>query len=176
MTYRPFRFECDIDVHTTGDLTVCQAWVSRMNWRAERVTTCGRLHCTTLQVGNQWLPLIDAATPGHAVNVQVAGRRLTDYRPLAFLPDGCPASAHADDQIVGWVVRRTVIDGVLLNHHTLTGRLCPVGFDAAVRPGGLYMYRHVRKEFDHLMVDRNNWARIDRLFACGHRTEPTYLQ
>jgi hypothetical protein len=188
---RAFRFEC-VDpadggrtppgVHHTGDFSLAGWWaemerpvITGMAWQNRVLDSCMAQHRLMLRVGGVWVPMADASSPGLAEDIEIGGRRLSTFEVpnspgLRWLTGRCHhAWCYADlpvrAAVLGYVVRRTVEDGVelrpSLGHHW--------GYDVAVfgRPGDL---RRAMAAAEPLQVDRNNWAVVDEMFACGHRS------
>ncbi|HKT02000.1 MAG TPA: hypothetical protein VJT31_20935 [Rugosimonospora sp.] len=98
----------------------------------------------------------------------VAGRRLREYRPLranGHHPHGLAA-------IVGYVVRETVRDGVVLWHGEHTGpadvhEFC--GYDVAAVEGS-DRYGDTFPTRDQYRSQPGSYAVVDSLYACGCRS------
>lgn len=176
---RPFRFACTAGGHTTGDLTVCDWWSDRPRRRSYYDPTvydrCHLHHVLELNVEGEWKPLGEAWTPGLTDDVEIDGRRLSAYRfhgPTYTIGKGYRVCrTHLTDKPVGWVVRRTVVDGVeLRDPDGYSWR----GYDvAAFTATRRESYETAARHAKPFRTDRNNWAVIDELHRCGHRhTQP----
>ncbi len=189
---RAFRFDCagpaplgcpgPSGPHHTGEATPWGTWFEaeppHIRGQVGRVRgLCMAPHRTMLRVGEQWLPLLYAASPGLTDDVEIGGLLLSAYRRPngtgpGWLTGRCiDAFCHAPDKqrstVRGFAVRRTVEDGVQLWHGFAYHGPC--GYDVAAfgRPS---QRRNAEQAAEPLRLDRNNWAVVDELYACGHRS------
>jgi hypothetical protein len=86
--------------------------------------------------------------------------RLLDQHGMCDTGD---PNAHTLSEIIGYVVRMTVV-----NFEMLEARNGKVGYDIAVIPGNRYADA-VRISREAREAQTGNWALIDNLYACGHR-------
>jgi len=98
----------------------------------------------------------------------VAGRNLADYKPIRTYP----GHSHSTDMIVGYVVRETIRDGVVLWHGERIGpgdmhEFC--GYDVAVVEGAC-RYGDTFETRDSYRKQPGGYAVVDHLYSCGCRS------
>lgn len=94
----------------------------------------------------------------------VAGRHVRDY----LVDNGCRAS-HGTSSVVGYVVRETIDEGVMLTR-TDVGNGLACGYDVGAFVGATSYAEAVTRAQEYRGRGRRGYAVVDWLYACGHRS------
>lgn len=112
-----------------------------------------------------------SAPESRVAGVEIAGRPVGGYRPLwpeAGAHDGCTPAAHGGHgEVAGYVVRRTVEDGRRLWQGVPNDSRS--GYDVAAFDGTPLGHNDAYQLMKGLRDGDRSWAKIDYLYACGHR-------
>jgi hypothetical protein len=111
-----------------------------------------------LATGTFRLPTLDelVAAGRDSDDTVVAGRRIGEFSPMGEHPQ----HSHRIEDIIGYAVRVTVLDGAVLHG----------GYTVETFDGGSLFPRAQALALEY-RERWNAWAVIDRLYTCGCRTD-----